>query len=102
MPYMFNRSARLGAGKTLDSMAWAVKITEKVNNVTGSDTSLWTTSMSPQVGLLSWNTIVEDYAELMTANDKLMAVQGHHVSVHDAYPSPTSVIRAIPARPPTP
>lgn len=77
MPYMFNRSARLGAGKTLDSMAWAVKITEKVNNVTGSDTTLWTTSMSPQVGLLSWNTIVEDYAELMTANDKLMADSGY-------------------------
>ena len=77
MPYMFNRSARLGAGTTLDSMAWAVKITEKVNNVTGSDTSLWTTSMSPQVGLLSWNTIVEDYAELMTANDKLMADSGY-------------------------
>ena len=77
MPYMFNRSARLGAGKTLDSMAWAVKITEKVNNLTGSDTSLWTTSMSPQVGLLSWNTIVEDYAELMTANDKLMADSGY-------------------------
>ena len=32
--------------------------------------------MSPQVGLLSWNTIVDDYAELLTANDKLMADSG--------------------------
>ena len=77
MPYMFNRNARLGAGKTLDSMAWAVKITEKVNNPTGSDTAVWTTSMSPQVGLLSWNTTVEDYAELMPANDAPMADSGY-------------------------
>ena len=77
MPYMFNRSARLGAGNLLDSMAWAVKITEKVNTITGNETTLWTTSMSPQVGLLSWNTIVDDYAELMTANDKLMADSGY-------------------------
>lgn len=77
MPYMFNRSARLGAGNLLDSLAWAVKITEKVNSITGNETTLWTTSMSPQVGLLSWNTIVEDYAELLTANDKLMADSGY-------------------------
>ena len=77
MPYMFNRSARLGAGKTLDAMAWAVKITEKVNSITGTETSLWATSMSPEVGMLSWNSVVEDYAELMTANDKLMADGGY-------------------------
>lgn len=77
MPYMFNRSARLGSGKLLDSMAWAVKITEKVNSLTGHETTLWTSSMSPQVGLLAWNSVVSDYAELMTANDKLMADSGY-------------------------
>lgn len=77
MPYMFNRSARLGPRQVLDSMAWAVRITEKVNTTTATETTLWTTSMSPQVGMLSWNSIVEDYAELMTANDKLMADSGY-------------------------
>ena len=34
MTYLFNRVARLAPGNLLDSMAWAVKMTERVHNRT--------------------------------------------------------------------
>jgi hypothetical protein len=77
MPYLFTRSARLAPGNILDSMAWAAKITEKVNTAGDLQFSLWTRVFSPGVGTLAWSTVVENVADLVTNNEKLEADGGY-------------------------
>jgi hypothetical protein len=75
--YLFSRTARLQAGRTRESMAWAVAITEKVNQITSLDIGLWTTVLSPGVGTLSWSTVVENLTQLEDAEAKLMVDDGY-------------------------
>ena len=70
--YLFTRTARLRPGNTRGGVAWAVGITERVNQITGLGVGLWTTSMSPGLGTLSWTTTVEHLSDLDDANAKLM------------------------------
>lgn len=77
MPYLFNRSVRLAPGHLLDSMAWAVKMTEKVNDIVDVDVRLWSRVLGPQLGTLAWTTIVTGLAELTAIDEKLMADGGY-------------------------
>ena len=78
MPYLFSRSARLAPGNVLAAMAWAVQMTEKVNAIAETRVSLWSTVMSPELGQLSWTTVVDDLAVLTATDEKLMADSGYH------------------------
>ena len=71
--YMFNRATRLAPGNPLDQMAWAAKITEKVNAAGGPQFKLWSRVMSPELGSISWSTIVAQIGELPALEEKLMA-----------------------------
>lgn len=75
--YLFSRRARLGNGHLRESAAWAVAVTEKVNQITELDVSLWTSVFSPGLGELVWATFVEDLATLETADAKLMVDDGY-------------------------
>jgi len=77
MPYLFTRQSRLAPGNLLDSMAWAVKVTEKVNAISEIPVSLWTPVFSPGLGTLTWTTIVEDLNQLEALDAKLMADSGY-------------------------
>jgi hypothetical protein len=77
MPYLFTRSVQLAGGNLLDSMAWSVKITEKVNAVAETPVLLWSSLMSPDLGRLTWSTAVEDLSTLASMDDKLMADPGY-------------------------
>jgi len=81
--YLFTRSARLGPGNLGDSMAWSIKITEKVNQISELDVSLWSTVFSPKTGTLAWTATVEDLAALEASDAKLMADTGYHSLVDD-------------------
>lgn len=78
MPYLFTRSARLASGNVPAAMAWAVQMTEKVNAIAETPVSLWSTVMSPELGQLTWSTIVQDLAVLTATDEKLMADSGYH------------------------
>ena len=78
MPYLFSRSARLAPGNIPAAMAWAVQMTEKVNAIAETRVSLWSTVMSPELGQLSWTTVVDDLAVLTATDEKLMADSGYH------------------------
>jgi len=78
MPYMFTRATRLAPGNVLDAMAWAVKMTEKVNAVGGPQFKLWSRVLSPAIGTISWSTVVGDIGELPAMEEKLMADGGYH------------------------
>lgn len=73
MPYLFNRSMKLAPGNTLDSIAWAIKITEKVNSASGPEFRLWRRVLGPDAGTLGWAAVVNDIAELTAVEEKLMA-----------------------------
>jgi len=76
---MFARSARLGPGSAHEEQAWAIAITEKVNQISESMYSLWTPFASPGVNTLFWTTVVEDLATLEATNDKILADSGYHM-----------------------
>lgn len=75
--YLFSRTARLERGRTREAMAWAVGITEKVNQITSLNVGLWTTALSPGVGTLSWTTVVENLTQVEDAEAKLMVDDGY-------------------------
>src|SRR5579884_2675909 len=71
--YLFTRRARIGSENLADAMQWAVTVTEKVNQIGVTPVSLYSTIFSPEVGTLSWSTIVEHLSELEATDAKLMA-----------------------------
>jgi hypothetical protein len=64
MMYLFNRQIRFGPGKTREQMEWALGQTERVNQITGLQVSLYMEVYSPQVGAVGWSTFVPDLAAL--------------------------------------
>jgi hypothetical protein len=75
--YLFTRSARLAPGNLETAMDWAVRITEKVNQIVELDVSLWARVFSPANGTLVWTSTVEHLAALEASDDKLMADSGY-------------------------
>jgi len=71
--YLFNRQIRFGPGNTRDQMEWALGQTEKVNQITGLQVSLYMEVYSQKVGAVGWSTFVPDLAALEAAGDKLQA-----------------------------
>jgi hypothetical protein len=71
--YLFSRQIRFGPGNTREQMAWALEQTEKVNQITGLQVSLYMQVYSPEVGAIGWSTFVPDLSTLEAAGDKLNA-----------------------------
>ena len=71
--YLFTRSVQISVGHLQESMAWSLKLTEKVNQVTALDARLWTPVFSPGLGTLVWAAAVEDLAVLEASDAQLMA-----------------------------
>src|SRR4051794_4266605 len=71
--YLFSRTARLVPGSQVASIAWALNVTEKVNQIAEIDVSLWTRVFSPGVGMISWTALVDDLSLLEATDAKLMA-----------------------------
>ena len=86
--YLFSRTVRLGPGNPEKQLAWALKMTEKVNQVSEVPVSLWTTVFSPSANRLAWTAIIEDLVTLETAQNKLMADSGYESLVEEAPPMP--------------
>lgn len=77
MPYLFNRTGRIAPGTLLDAMSWAVQITERVNATVDTPFSLWSSTLSPRVGTLSWSTVVANLADLTAIDEKMMSDGGY-------------------------
>lgn len=69
--YMFSRQAELAPGHYVDGMEWAAKVTEKVNQVTGMNISLWGNLFSPKVSTLTWVCPTEHLTDLDDSMSKL-------------------------------
>jgi hypothetical protein len=92
--YLFTRRARIGTEKLAEALQWAVTITEKVNQISQTPVSLYSTILSPEVGTLSWSTVVENLSELETNDAKLMADSGYLDLVSQAtkYQAPGGIL----------
>ncbi|MFN8035355.1 MAG: hypothetical protein U0V73_05430 [Acidimicrobiia bacterium] len=64
-------------------MQWAQEITERVNQVTGLQYSLFTQVLSPEVGTLVWSTFLPDLGVFEAATDKLTADDGFAAALDD-------------------
>ncbi len=80
--YLFSRSARLATGRMRDQMTWALAVTEKVNQITELEVSLWSTVFSPAFGTVAWTAVVEEL-EVLEASDAKLAVDDAFVSLVD-------------------
>ncbi len=75
--YLFSRNVRLGPGNPEKQMAWALKMTEKVNQISEIPVSLWTSVFSPDAGRLVWTVVFDDLATLEGTFDKLVSDSGY-------------------------
>lgn len=71
--YLFNRRTRVAPGSGREGVEWAAGICGKVREVTGMEVTLWMSVMSPAVGSIAWNTVVETLTDLESATAKLNA-----------------------------
>lgn len=69
--YLFTRHAHMSGTRIAEAIAWATKLTERVNQVSGLEVSLWNPVFSRQVGMFVWATFVPDLATLEAAFAKL-------------------------------
>ena len=60
--YLYATSVRGGLVNPNKVMEWALAMTEKINQVSEVTSSLWTTTLSPGLGRLTWVSVVEDLA----------------------------------------
>jgi len=81
--YLFSRNVRLGAGNPEKQLAWALKMTEKVNQISETPVSLWTTVFSPDSGRLVWTSVFEDLVTLEGTFDKLIGDSGYSSLVEE-------------------
>lgn len=65
-------------------MAWSVSMTEKVNQISEAEFTLWTPFMSPNVNTLFWVAYVDDLATIEATGDKLMTDSGYHMLLEQA------------------
>ena len=76
--YLFSRRVRLAGGKPKDAMAWATRLTQRVNEVSGLQVSLWSQTLSPAVGTVVWSAFAPDLPTLQGGLDKLMDDEAYY------------------------
>lgn len=75
--HVFSRTITMAPGDVRKQMEWAVRITEKVNQISEIPIRLWSVVMSGDAGQLGWGLSVPTLSSLETLDDKLMADSGY-------------------------
>ena len=81
--YLFSRSARLAPGNPEKQLDWALRITEKVNQISETPVTLWSSVFSPRSQLLVWTATVDELLTLETVEGKLMGDAGYLALVEE-------------------
>jgi len=71
--YIFSRRRRINPGHARAAVANAVEISAKVGNITGLNVGVWGMVASPDAGVITWSTRLDDLEQLSMAFEKLMA-----------------------------
>ena len=71
--YLFARSGLLATGKSREAALWVGSVTEKVNQITDLNVTVWRNVFSREINRITWVAAVEELAQLEAADDKLSA-----------------------------
>jgi hypothetical protein len=82
--YLYSLSARPGMANPVKVMDWAIRMTEKVNQIGEAPVALWTPIMSPASGTLAWTAVVPDLTMIVDTQSKLLADSGYSALVDEA------------------
>ena len=82
--YLYSMSARPGPVNPVKVMDWALRMTEKVNQIGEAPVALWTPVMSGASGTLAWTAVVPDLAMVLDTQAKLIADSGYLALVDEA------------------
>jgi len=82
--YLYSTALRPRAANPAKVMDWAIRMTEKVNQIGEIPSSLWTATMSPAMGTLAWTSVVPDLAVIEDTESKFAADAGYTSLVDEA------------------
>jgi hypothetical protein len=82
--YLYSTAVRSGIANPVKVMDWALRMTQKINQISEVPTALWTSVMSPAVGSLAWTAVVSDLAVIEDTETKLAADPGYMALVDEA------------------
>jgi hypothetical protein len=71
--YLYSTALRPRAANPAKVMDWAIRMTEKINQIGEIPSSLWTATMSPAMGTLAWTSVVPDLAIIEDTETKFAA-----------------------------
>jgi hypothetical protein len=84
--YLYSTSVRSGVANPAHVMEWAIRMTEKINQIGEVPSALWTAAMSPAMGTLAWTAVVSDLAIIEETEAKLGTDPGYLALVEEAMP----------------
>jgi hypothetical protein len=84
--YLYATTVRPGAVNPNKVIDWAVRLTQKINQISEVPSTLWTAVMSPGAGSLSWTSVVEDLGVIEDTETKLAADPGYNDLVAEGIP----------------
>jgi hypothetical protein len=82
--YLYSTAVRSGMVNPVKVMDWALRMTQKINQISEVPTALWTSVMSPAMGSLAWTAVVSDLAVIEDTETKLAADPGYMALVDEA------------------
>lgn len=82
--YLYVTNVRPAVASPAKVMDWAIRMTEKINQIGEVPTTLWTAAMSPAMGTLAWTSVVEDLSIIEATESKLAADSGYIALVEEA------------------
>lgn len=82
--YLYSTAVRSGMANPVKVMDWALRMTQKINQISEVPTALWTSVMSPAIGSLAWTAVVSDLAVIEDTETKLAADPGYMALVDEA------------------
>jgi hypothetical protein len=71
--YLYSTSVRSGVVNPVKVMDWALRMTQKINQISEVPSTLWGSVMSPAMGSLAWTAVVSDLAVIEDTEAKLAA-----------------------------
>jgi len=71
--YLYSTSVRSGVVNPVKVMDWALRMTQKINEISEVPSALWGSVMSPAMGSLAWTAVVSDLPVIEDTEAKLAA-----------------------------
>ena len=82
--YLYSTALRPGSANPIKVMDWALRMTEKINQIGEISSTLWTATMSPGLGTLAWTSVVPDLSIIEDTETKFAADPAYVALIDEA------------------